>query len=181
MFSTKSHPPRCRYTPVVAIATEMTGAIGVRSVTDPLMVLKTRDARVAGIEDVTATSFSAHLPYDSTAAARARQLVSELVTRCRPSEDLTADAALVVHELVINGLIHGAPDEHNRIEVSGRIAGDELVISVVDQGDRGTVAALPFTDDSTHGRGLSIVATLSSSWTVDRSAGTRVSARLPLW
>lgn len=139
---------------------------------------------MAGIEDVTATSFSAHLPYDASAAARARQLVSELVTRQlsdeRPSDDLVDDAALVVHELVINGLTHGAPDEHNRIEVSGRVADDELVISVVDQGHRGTVAAKPFTNDRTHGRGLSIVAMLSSSWAVDRSSGTRVSARLAL-
>jgi serine/threonine-protein kinase RsbW len=135
---------------------------------------------VAGIEDVTATAFSAHLPYDASAAARARRLVSELVTRCRPSDDLIGDATLVVHELVINGLTHGAPDEHNQIEVSGRIADDELVISVVDHGNRGTVAAQPFTDDRTHGRGLSIVAMLSSSWAVDRSSGTRVSARLPL-
>jgi serine/threonine-protein kinase RsbW len=139
---------------------------------------------VAGIEDVTATSFSAHLTYDSSAAARARQLVSELVTRQsseqRPSDDLIDDAALVVHELVINGLTHGAPDEHNRIEVSGRVADDELVISVVDSGHRGTVAAQPFTDDRTHGRGLSIVAMLSTSWAVDRSSGTCVSARLPI-
>ena len=139
---------------------------------------------MAGIEDVTATSFCAHLPYDSTAAARARQLVSELVTRQvpdeRPSHDLIGDATLVIHELVVNGLTHGAPDEHNRIEVSGTVADDELVISVVDQGHRGTVAAQPFTDDRTRGRGLSMVAMLSSSWAVDRSSGTRVSARLPL-
>ena len=48
VFSIKSHPPRCRYTPVVAIATEMTGAIGARSVTDALMVLKTRRPALRG-------------------------------------------------------------------------------------------------------------------------------------
>ena len=135
---------------------------------------------MAGMADVTATSFSAHLPYDSSAAATARRLVSELVRRCRPSNELVDDATLVVHELVVNGLTHGAPDEHNQIEVSGQVADDELVISVVDQGHRGMVAARPFTDDQTHGRGLSIVAMLSNSWAVDRSSGTRVSARLPL-
>jgi hypothetical protein len=56
----------------------------------------------------------------------------------------------------------------------------ELVISVLDQGTHGTVAAQPFTDHRTHGRGLSMVGMLSSSWAVDRSAGTRVSARLTL-
>ena len=43
-----------------------------------------------------------------------------------------------------------------------------------------TVAAKPFTDHRTRGRGLAIVGMLSNAWTVDRSAGTRVSARLPL-
>ena len=135
---------------------------------------------MAGFEDVTSTGFSAQLPYDAGAASSARRLVSELLSRCHPSDELIGDATLVVHELVINGLTHGAPDEHDRIEVSGRITEDELVISVLDQGTRGTVAAKPFTDHRTRGRGLSIVGMLSKSWTVDRSAGTRVTARLAL-
>ena len=135
---------------------------------------------MTGIEDVTSRSFSAQLPYDAGAAASARRLVSELLSLCHPSDELIGDATLVVHELVVNGLAHGAPDEHDRIEVTGRITDGELVISVLDQGTRGTVAARPFTDDRTHGRGLSMVGMLSSSWSVDRSAGTRVSARLPL-
>jgi len=129
---------------------------------------------------LTSSSFSAQLPYDGSAAAIARKLVSELVSRCHPSDELIGDATLVVHELVVNGLTHGAPDEHNRIEVSGRITDDELIISVLDQGSHGTVAAKPFTDHRTRGRGLAIVGMLSNAWTVDRSAGTRVSARLPL-
>jgi serine/threonine-protein kinase RsbW len=135
---------------------------------------------VPGFEDVTPTSFSAQLPYDSRAAARARKLVAELLGRCHSSTELVGDATLVVHELVVNGLTHGAPDEHDRIEVTGRVGDGELVISVLDQGTRGTVAAQPFTDHRTHGRGLSMVGMLSSSWAVDRSAGTRVSARLAL-
>jgi anti-sigma regulatory factor (Ser/Thr protein kinase) len=135
---------------------------------------------VAGIENVTSTSFSAQLPYDASAAASARRLVSDLVSRCHPSDELIGDATLVIHELVVNGLTHGAPDQHDRIEVAGRIADGELVISVLDQGTRGTVAAQPFTDHRTHGRGLSMVGMLSSSWTVDRSSGTCVSARLRL-
>jgi anti-sigma regulatory factor (Ser/Thr protein kinase) len=135
---------------------------------------------VPGLEDVTPTSFSAQLPYDSRAAARARRLVADLVERSHPSAELVEDATLVVHELVVNGLVHGAPDGHDRIEVSGRVEDRELVISVLDQGTRGTVAAQPLTDHRTHGRGLAMVDMLSSSWAVDRSAGTRVSARLAL-
>ncbi len=134
----------------------------------------------AGLEDVTSTSFAALLPYDGTAAARARGLVSDLLSRFHPSDELVGDATLVVHELVVNGLTHGRPDEHDRIEVTGRIADDELVISVLDQGTGGTVAAQPLDAHRTHGRGLAMVDMLSRSWTVDRSAGTRVSARLTL-
>jgi serine/threonine-protein kinase RsbW len=85
-----------------------------------------------------------------------------------------------VHELVVNGLTHGAPDDDDRIEVRALVADGELVISVLDSGTEGTVAARPFTYDLVHGRGLAMVAALSRSWTVERSSGTRVSARLPL-
>jgi serine/threonine-protein kinase RsbW len=130
---------------------------------------------VPGLEDVTPTSFSARLPYDSRAAARARRLVADLVDRCHPSAELVEDATLVVHELVVNGLVHGAPDEQDRIEVSGRVVDGELVISVLDQGTHGTVAAQPFTDHRTHGRGLSMVGMLR------RSTGQPGRGSRPAW
>ena len=136
---------------------------------------------MAGIEHVTSRSFTAHLPYDFGAAASARRLVADfLKRRLHPANALIDDATLVVHELVVNGLEHGAPDDHDRIEVSGRITDGAFVISVLDQGRGGTVAAQPVTEDREHGRGLALVAALSSSWSVERSSGTRVSARLSL-
>jgi anti-sigma regulatory factor (Ser/Thr protein kinase) len=136
---------------------------------------------VVASESTTATSFSVRLPYGAGSAATARRLVTDLLSgRVDPASEVVADATLVVHELVVNGLTHGRPDARDEIEVSARIADGELVITVRDQGSGGTVAALHPTDDSDHGRGLSIVATLSSSWAVDRSSGTRVSARLRL-
>lgn len=128
----------------------------------------------------TVSSFSVRLPYDASATSRARQLVAELLSRNGSSDELIGDATLVVHELVVNGLTHGAPDEDDRIEVSGTVADGELVISVLDHGVGGTVVARPFTQDRMHGRGLAMVAALSRSWQVDRSSGTRVSARLSL-
>jgi anti-sigma regulatory factor (Ser/Thr protein kinase) len=136
---------------------------------------------VTGIDDLSSLSFVARLPVDATSATTARHLVSQFLrTRIEPTDEQLADAALVVHELVINGVLHGAPDEENRIVVSGQIANGQLVISVLDCGTAGTVAAQPFTDHRTNGRGLAMVSVLSSTWTVDRSAGTRVSAWLPL-
>jgi anti-sigma regulatory factor (Ser/Thr protein kinase) len=127
---------------------------------------------------MTSNSFSVDLPYDATATASARQLVAELLTRFESSEELIGDATLVVHELMVNGLTHGAPDEQDRIQVSGRLADGELVISVRDNGRRGAVAARPFSAHRVHGRGLAMVAALSESWSVERSGGTRVSACL---
>jgi anti-sigma regulatory factor (Ser/Thr protein kinase) len=136
---------------------------------------------VAGNDDVSQAAFAVRLPCDDTAAGHARRLVAQFLTaRAALPPERVGDAVLVVHELVVNGLVHGEPDDHDEIEVSGRITGDELVISVLDHGTDGTVAAEPFTPDRTAGRGLSMVAALSRRWTVDRSSGTRVSAWLAL-
>jgi two-component sensor histidine kinase len=124
-------------------------------------------------------SFTVRLPFDVRAAARARRLVLDLVACQRPSRSSFAeDAALVVDELVANALQHGAPDRDGEIEVSGQLVDRSLLLSVLDNGSAGTVAAQPFADDRDHGRGLSIVDALSTSWIVDRSHGTRVTARM---
>ena len=129
----------------------------------------------------TSWSFDERLPYDSTAPGVARRLVRDLLHRSGNSSNQVVDSGeLVVHELVINGLTHGLPDGHHRIDVSGKLTEDHLVISVRDAGRAGTVAALPPTEDRAGGRGLAMVAALSSSWTVDRTRGTRVSAWLEL-
>ena len=135
---------------------------------------------MTGNEHVGPSWFVARLAYGEAAAGTARRLVAELLRRLHQPPERIADATLVVHELVVNGLTHGAPDEWNQIEVFGRVEEQQLTISVTDQGNRGVVAAVPFTEDRLDGRGLSMVAALSSSWTVDRSSGTRVTATLSL-
>ena len=135
---------------------------------------------MAGNKELGPPHFAVHLSYDDTAAARARALLTELLTRYGVRKDLMDDATLVLHELVINGLMHGEPDDRDQIAVSAQISDKRLAISVHDGGSRGTVAAQRFTLDRPDGRGLAMVEVLSDSWSVDRSSGTRVSAYLSI-
>lgn len=120
------------------------------------------------------------LPFESGAARVARDLVDRLLETHRVSDETRQDAALVVHELVVNALLHGRPDDEHHIEFSTWVSGGQLVISVLDQGHTGRVAVKPPSQEAPNGRGLAIVEALSASWTVDRTAGTRVSAHLPI-
>jgi serine/threonine-protein kinase RsbW len=123
--------------------------------------------------------FTVRLPFDREAARTARELVDALLAQQQVRAEMRQDAALVVHELVINAVIHGAPVPDDGIEFAGRVDDSgALEVTVLDGGHSGAVAAKPPTADSPNGRGLAIVEALCASWTVDRSAGTRVSARL---
>lgn len=84
---------------------------------------------------------------------------------------------LIVDELVCNALAHGAS---GHIEVSGRIEDDHVVLSVSNSGRGGNVEAQPLSPEGEAGRGLAIVAALSTTWSVDLSKGTRVTARIRL-
>ena len=60
------------------------------------------------------------------------------------------------------------------------VVDDVLVVRVRD-GDRAEPSSLErWSPRSGHGRGLAIVDALSNSWTVDRTHGTAVTARVPL-
>lgn len=118
------------------------------------------------------------LPFASGAARAARDLVNRLLDAHSVSEDLRQDAALIVHELVVNAVLHGSPDEEEQIEFATWVADGELVISVHDSGETGQVAVKPPSQDAPNGRGLAIVDALSTRWSVDRTDGTRVSAHL---
>jgi serine/threonine-protein kinase RsbW len=123
---------------------------------------------------------SVRLPYDPRAARTARRLVDELLVAHGADEELRQDAALVVHELVMNSVLHGVPDQAGEIELAWQLVGTQLEISVLDCGTTGTVEVRHPDDEAPNGRGLAIVAALSATWWVDRSDGTRVTARLAL-
>jgi anti-sigma regulatory factor (Ser/Thr protein kinase) len=123
-------------------------------------------------------AFRAQLPFGQTSARTARRMVGDLLAEVTTSDRLTEDSLLVVHELVVNGLSHGRPDELDQIEISCSASDAEVQISVLDQGADGEVVPRPPSSSRFDGRGLAIVEALCASWAVDRSEGTRVSARL---
>jgi len=128
----------------------------------------------------TVNLMSVRLPYDPRAARTARKLVDETLVAHGADPDLRQDAALVVHELVMNGVTHGQPDSEGRIELAWQVVGGQLEISVLDCGTGGTIEVKRADDESPNGRGLAIVAALSTTWWVDHSEGTRVTARLAI-
>ena len=123
-------------------------------------------------------AFCAQLPFGQTSARTARRMLGDLLAEVTTSDRLTEDSLLVVHELVANGLAHGRPDELHQIEVSCSASSAEVEISVLDRGEGGSIGPRPPSQSRVDGRGLAIVEALSTSWAVDRSHGTRVSARL---
>jgi anti-sigma regulatory factor (Ser/Thr protein kinase) len=106
--------------------------------------------------------------------------VDEVLVAHGAGQDLRQDAALVVHELVMNSVTHGRPDSDGAIELEWRVVGSQLEVSVLDCGTGGTVAVRHPGAEDPDGRGLAIVAALCTSWWVDHSEGTRVTARLAL-
>src|SRR4051794_9622329 len=127
-----------------------------------------------------ARTVSRRLEYGSGAGATARELVLELLADHRTTDELRHDAALVAFELVANAVAHGRPDADGTIELSCALEGDVLTVQVRDAGSSGSVEPRPLKPEVGHGRGLAIVDALSSSWAVDRSDGTVVTAYVPL-
>jgi serine/threonine-protein kinase RsbW len=131
-------------------------------------------------DDARARTVSQHLEHGSGAGAVARELVLEFLADQPTTDELRHNAALVAYELVANAVAHGRPDGDGTIELAYEVVDDALVVRVRDAGWNGTVEPRALEPEVGHGRGLAIVDALSSSWTVDRSDGTLVIARVPL-
>jgi serine/threonine-protein kinase RsbW len=103
--------------------------------------------------------------------AEARRFLSTLLD----GSPVADDAVLCLSELATNAIVHsdsGTPDGHFSVFV--QIHGDRLRVEVRDQG--GPWTRPTSTRDGQHGRGLLIVAQLSSDWgrTGDRETGWMV-------
>lgn len=114
-----------------------------------------------------------------SSAAQARRLTRARLTALAVSDDACETAALVVSELVTNAIVHTA----SRRVICELCAGSErLRISVRDEG---CGSGVPRTiagrgPDEEHGRGLLLVAAVSSAWGVrETGPGLTVWAELP--
>jgi anti-sigma regulatory factor (Ser/Thr protein kinase) len=125
-------------------------------------------------------AFSHRLEHGSGAGTVARGLVLELLADQRTTDELRHNAALVAYELVANAVTHGRPHGDGTVELVCELADRALIVRVADAGSHGSHKPRALKPEVGHGRGLAIVDALSSSWTVDRSEGTVVTAQVPL-
>ena len=120
------------------------------------------------------------LDHDLGAGILARAAVHDLLADHPTTDELRHDAALVVYELISNAVRHGRPRSDGRVSLTCQVFEDHLIVQVADGGSDGVVAVTDLDEQAERGRGLAIVDALASSWSIDRSDGTVVSARVPL-
>lgn len=122
-------------------------------------------ATVAGVMETVAWALAQDRTYlrrDPRSSAAARRFVADTLRRWDCDEVLDA-VVLLVSELVTNSVVHAGTGA----EVAVLLTPDALRIEVSDTGG-GTPDLRHAEDDATSGRGLSMVATLSSAWGVER-------------
>ncbi len=119
------------------------------------------------------------LPFVLTSNRTARDLLSRFLREASVSPRVAQDAVIVIGELVANGLEHGCPDSARGLEVTWRVEGVRLRVSVRDGGagtGRPAPRVMPPDPWASRGRGLAMVQALADSWWVEDDAGTRVTA-----
>lgn len=124
-------------------------------------------ATVAGAMEMVAWALAhdrAYLVRDPRSSAAARRFVTETLRRWECDEVLDA-VALLVSELVTNSVVHAGTGA----EVAVLLTAEALRIEVSDTGG-GSPDPRDAGADATSGRGLSMVATMSSAWGVERHA-----------
>ena len=137
--------------------------------------------------------FDGSIRFDQTAATEARHRFLDALSARGTSVDAAEDAALVLYELLQNGVEHGAPRSDGSLGVCWEVRGDVVHLAVIDGGlpagggsgsrtepwrSRRLRPTDPMAD---RGRGLHIVDGLSRTWAVETTAaGTTVRAVVPI-
>jgi anti-sigma regulatory factor (Ser/Thr protein kinase) len=101
------------------------------------------------------------LPRDPSAPALARSALRERATGLLPRSELS-DLEITVTELVTNALEHG----RGRIELTLQVERSKILGEVVDDGSGFESEIRDHGVNAVHGRGLGIVAALTSRWGV---------------
>jgi anti-sigma regulatory factor (Ser/Thr protein kinase) len=122
-----------------------------------------------------AADLSITLHREASAATVGRRAVHGLFDGAVDHRRL-GDLALIVSELVTNAIVHGrAP-----ITMTATLFPGEVLLTVIDS-ERQLPVQRPPLADAEDGRGVLIVGTLSSEWSVAEHAdGKTVTARVPL-
>ncbi len=118
------------------------------------------------------------LPFEPVAVGQARRLMTEELETAGTPPEVVDDAALVLSELVTNGLKHGKPNREDGIEVGWCLYDDRVLLCVCDGGTVGSLQPLELNTTAPSGRGLAIVDYVCDSWTVDRNGGTSITAEI---
>lgn len=120
------------------------------------------------------------LPLVPSTPGIARTRLAGFLTIHRASNAVIDDALIVISEMIANAVSHGQPGHDGTIEISWSINSSLLELSVLDNGEGGSLDPIDFDEDSLSGRGLAIINRVADRWWVDMSQGTRVNAALVL-
>jgi serine/threonine-protein kinase RsbW len=122
-------------------------------------------------DPVGADPHTVRLRHHPTASGAARRHLTRFLSARSVPAGTIDDARLVVSELVANAVQHGRPTEHGCLSLAWVLDASHLVLTVEDGGDAPIVRRSPDAQ-STGGRGLHILDSLTRSWTVRRQDGT---------
>jgi anti-sigma regulatory factor (Ser/Thr protein kinase) len=135
---------------------------------------------MAAATRVPPASVSILLPYATPSVRSARRRLSSDLERRGLADDVVADAALVLSEIISNSLKHARPLESGHIRVAWDVSSTSVEIQVSDGGGPTRPYLQIPSLTSVGGRGLAIVATLCTEWGVRSDAGAiTVWAMLP--
>lgn len=119
------------------------------------------------------------LPSSLTAVRTVRTQLAGFLHECDVQDSVIDDAVVVVSELVTNAVRHAWPPG-GALRVEWTLDSRRLRLQVVDGGRAGIRPGL-HDQGAVGGRGLSIVAALAESWSLERAdRGTTVTAVLAL-
>lgn len=108
------------------------------------------------------------VPHAAASAAAARHHLAEELLAADLSRALSADAELILTELVTNAIRHAAPLEGSEILLGWEFSGAQLMLWVSDGGSETcSPHARTVGPTATSGRGLAIVSALAERWGVE--------------
>ncbi|MDT9594418.1 ATP-binding protein [Nocardioides zeae] len=120
------------------------------------------------------------LPHSDDAARSTCAVIRDDLAALHLSPRALNDAIIVAGELVINAVEHGTARADGTISLLWSLAEEHLVVRVVDAGCDGEITVGALSSDGLRGRGLAMVASICDEWSVNRAAGTTITARIPL-